>query len=133
MTFEELSAEINRRLKIDKSKLDQEAAENPFHIQFYLDMWMRESRKLNKLEHQVKSIQLERMIFYKTKYEYKPDTQRELDAMMNADKQYQEALSILTNQNLLVKYLSETIQNFRDRGWAIKNIISFIQFTEGTC
>jgi DNA helicase IV len=133
MTFEELSAEINKRLKIDKSKIDQESAENPFHIQFYLDMWMRESRKLNKLEHQVKTIQLERMIFYKTKFEYKPDTQRELDAMMNADKQYQEAVSILTNQNLLVKYLSETIQNFRDRGWAIKNIISFIQFTEGTC
>jgi len=132
MNISEFQAQITSELKIDKTKLDFCSAENPILIQKYIDFWLRESKKLNRMEAELRILQGQKVIYYKNDYNMIPENNKELDFLMNGDAEISKKIEELNNQSVLVKYLYETIQNFRDRGWSIKNMISFLQFTEAT-
>ena len=131
MTVKELQKQITSELKIDRNTLDFCSSENPLLIQKYINIFLGESTTLNKLQKEYEQLYAERMVFYRTKHNLIPETQRELIIFLDGDKEVREMKEKVANQSSLVKFISETISNFRDRGWAIKNMIDFRKFMAG--
>lgn len=131
MTIQELQSQIKKELHIDNKALDFCASENPLLIQKYINLFLGESTSLNKLQKQFEEKYSEKMVFYRTKHTLIPETQKELIVFVDGDKEIRELKEKISNQAVLVKFISETISNFRDRGWAIKNMIEFRKFLSG--
>jgi len=131
MTIEELQKQIAEELKIDKNSLDSSSSENPLLMQKYINLFLRESNVLNKLQSQFSSLYKDKTIFYKTDFKYVPDNFRELNAFVEGDEEMIAIKEKIANQNSIVKFLSDTISTFKDRGWAIKNMIDFRRFMAG--
>jgi hypothetical protein len=131
MTIQELQSQIKKELHIDNKALDFCASENPLLIQKYINLFLGESTSLNKLQKQFEEKYFEKMVFYRTKHTLIPETQKELIVFVDGDKEIRELKEKISNQAVLVKFISETISNFRDRGWAIKNMIEFRKFLSG--
>jgi hypothetical protein len=131
ITIKELQTAINKELKIDHNKLDFDASENPLLIQKYINIFLGESTTINKLQKQYEQLYAEKIVFYRTKYSLIPDTQKELLIFVDGDEEVRELKEKISNQSSLIKFISETISNFRDRGWAIKNMIEFRKFLAG--
>jgi len=131
MTIPELKKEITNELVIDKNKLDFCASENPLLVQKYINHFLKESIILNKMQKEYELLYSEKAIFYKTQFKLQPETQKELTILIDGDKEISTKKEEISNQSALIKFISETITNFRDRGWAIKNSIEFRKFMAG--
>ena len=123
--------DIKKELFIDKSKLDECSSNNPLYVQKYLQLWFAESKKLNTLERKFERYMKEKSEYYKTGYKLIPETQKELIFLIDGDEEINNLKREIQDQSLYVSMLNQTISNFRDRQWAIKNIIEFLKFKEG--
>jgi hypothetical protein len=131
MEFKELEKQIKKELVVDKNHLDFCASENPILIQKYITMYLYESRKINEKQIELDILYKDKMLYYKLEHQYVPETQKELSVMLEGDKDICEIKKYLNNQALIIKFLSDTVANFRDRGWAMKNMIEFKKFMAG--
>jgi hypothetical protein len=131
ISIRDLQIQIEKELKIDNNHLDFCASENPIIIQKYINRFLFESKALNKLQKEFDILYSERTTFYKRDYKLVPETVRELTTLVDGDIKIAEAKEKISNQAMLVKFVSETITNFRDRGWAIKYMIEFRKFMAG--
>ena len=131
MTIPDLKKQIREELVIDKNKLDFCATENPLLIQKYINLFLTESVTMNGMQKKYEMLYAEKALFYKTKFKLQPETQKELIILIDGDDEISSLKEKISNQSSLVKFISETISNFRDRGWAIKNAIEFRKFMAG--
>lgn len=118
-------------LKINKSHLDEEAINAPLKTQFYLNLYFKSLNKLNNIQIEYDEIYSKRLRFYKTEYDLIPENISELKILLSGDKELNKVRKKLNDTNRKIHILKETIQQFRDRQWAIKNAIDFLKFTKG--
>jgi hypothetical protein len=131
LTLEDLQKQIKKELVVDKNRLDFEATENVIFIQKYINMFLYENRKFNEYQLEYDSMYRDKALYYKLEYKYVPENQKELFILIDGDEKIIELKGKLTNQSSLIKFISDTVQNFKDRGWAIKNAIEFRKFIAG--
>lgn len=131
MNLEDLKKQIRKELKIDRTKLAEEMSLNPLFVQQYLTLFLGEQRKLAKLQKEYDLLLPQKMIFYKRDHKFIPDNIAEMNAFLNADAELGKIRDDIKLQTSIVNYIEETVKNFRDRGWAIKNIIDITMFMEG--
>jgi hypothetical protein len=131
MNIPETQDEIKKELKINPKGLDFDSSENPLFIQKYINMYLLESKELNKKQADFDKLYKEKMIYYKADFKYIPDNLKEHIIFVEGDEQIIKAKKDLMDQASNVKFLGDTISNFRDRGWAIKNMIDFRKFMAG--
>lgn len=131
ITLQSLKKSISADLKFDKTKLDSAAAENPHLVQKYLDLYTSTLMQMKDLDAKYAKLYRDKMVFYRTKWEFVPDTLKELEAFISGDDQIIDIRKEIKELNTIIQYLKETVQTFRDRAWAIKNIIEWHKFTEG--
>ena len=126
-----LQEEIKKELKVNKSKLDDEATLSPLLIQKYLDKYYIALRDLNKLQMEYDKTYSEKLLYYRNNYDKVPENVNELKALIECDKEYIDVKGRLNTHNILTQYLKEIVQQFRDRNWAIKNTLEFLKYTQG--
>lgn len=128
MSFAE---EIKKDLKINKAKLDEESSNSPLLIQKYLDKYYLALKELGKVQIEYDRMYAIKVEFYRTSYKFIPETMKELEILISGDVEFSKIKEKLNTQNIMVSYLKDLVQQFRDRQWAIKNTIEFLKMTSG--
>jgi len=131
MTIEELQEKAKKELWIDKTKLVDEAAKAPYLTQFYIDLLLDENKRVIKLQKELAIKISSKMLHYKCKHTLIPETNKELDMLLNGDYEIANLKETIELQTEIIKYLKEVIISFRERVWCIKNIIDHQKFLEG--
>lgn len=126
-----LREQINIDLIIDKSKLDDEAINHPALVQKYLNLYFDQLRRLHPLQHEYDLLYKDKLIFYTTKFDLIPKTVKELDSLIKGDLEIIELQKKIDEQNILISFLKESVDNIKNKGWAIKNAIDMMKFKEG--
>lgn len=127
----DLKKEISKDLKIDRTKLGEEAIINIQLIQKYIDIYIKELKKLTIKKIEFEELRGQKIIYYKHEHKILPETIKELEAFLSSDEDIIKIKPELEAQELLVTYLKEVVENFKSRGFAIKDAISWQKFTEG--
>ena len=134
MKIEELEKLVEKDLYIDETILAKESLLTPTKHNKYLKMLLRERLKLKQLHNELNKVSLGRTCYYNGSdpdpYEYVLKD-REVKDYVKVDPVVMEAEAKVTLQEETVKYLEEVCKMFTNRGFAIKNAIDFMKFTEG--
>jgi hypothetical protein len=123
--------DINKELTIDKAHIDDDAINNPIFIQKYLDIYYDRLKELNEIQAQYDESYSLKLQYYRNQYKYIPETVKELEAMVQGDKEIIDIKRKMNDINLQISYAKDCVQQFKDRQWAIKNAIEFIKFING--
>lgn len=134
MKIEELEKSVETDLYIDETVLARESLSTPLKHNKYLKMLLRERLKLKKLRNDLYKVSLGRTNYYNGSdpdpFEYVLK-EREVKEYVRVDPTVVEAEAKVTLQEEMVKYLEEICKMFEKRGFAIKNAIDFMKFTQG--
>jgi len=134
MKIEELETSVEKDLYIDETILARESLGTPLKHNKYLKMLLRERLKLKKLRNEFYKVSLGRTNYYNGSdpdpFEYVLKD-REVKEYVRVDPVVVEAEAKVTLQEELVKYLEEICKMFEKRGFAIKNAIDWLKFTQG--
>jgi hypothetical protein len=134
MKIEELEAEVTKDLYIDETVLAKESLATPTKHNKYLKILLRERLKLKKLQGELYKVSLGRTNYYNGSdpdpYEYVLKD-REVKEYVRVDPTVVAIEAKVTLQQEMVNYLEEVCKMFTNRGFAIKNAIDFMKFTQG--
>jgi hypothetical protein len=134
MKIEDLEKSVETDLYIDETVLARESLSTPLKHNKYLKMLLRERLKLKKLRNDLYKVSLGRTNYYNGSdpdpFEYVLK-EREVKDYVRVDPTVMEAEAKVTLQEETVKYLEEICKMFEKRGFAIKNAIDFMKFTQG--
>jgi hypothetical protein len=134
MKIEQLEAQVDKDLYIDETLLAKESLATPNKHNKYLKLLLRERLKLRKLKTELYRISLGRTNFYNGNdpdpYEYILKD-REVKEYVRIDPMVVESEAKVALQEEMVNYLEEICKMFTVRGFAIKNAIDFLKFTQG--
>ena len=134
MKIEELEQSVEKDLYIDETVLARESLSTPLKHNKYLKMLLRERLKLKKLRNDLYKVSLGRTNYYNGSdpdpFEYVLK-EREVKEYVRVDPTVVEAEAKVALQEEMVKYLEEICKMFEKRGFAIKNAIDFMKFTQG--
>lgn len=134
MKIEELEESVEKDLYIDETILAKESLATPNKHHKYLKILLRERLKLKKLRNELYKVSLGRTNYYngsaEEPFEYVLKD-REVKEYVRVDPPVVEAEARVTLQEETVKYLEEVCKMFERRGFAIKNAIDFMKFTQG--
>ena len=134
MKIEDLEQSVEKDLYIDETVLARESLSTPLKHNKYLKMLLRERLKLKKLRNDLYKVSLGRTNYYNGSdpdpFEYVLK-EREVKEYVRVDPTVVEAEAKVTLQEEMVKYLEEICKMFEKRGFAIKNAIDFMKFTQG--
>ena len=134
MKIEELEQSVEKDLYIDETVLARESLGTPLKHNKYLKMLLRERLKLKKLRNELYKVSLGRTNYYNGSdpdpFEYVLK-EREVKEYVRIDPAVVEWDAKVTLQEEMVKYLEEICKMFEKRGFAIKNAIDFMKFTQG--
>jgi hypothetical protein len=134
MNIEQLEKQVDKDLYLDETILAKESLTTPLKHNKYLKMVLRERLKLKKLKTELYRVSLGRTNYYNGNdpdpYEYVLKD-REVKEYVKVDPDVVEAEARVALQEEIVKYLEEVCKMFTVRGFAIKNAIDFLKFTQG--
>tara|TARA_B110001454_G_C12607666_1_gene387308 strand:+ start:254 stop:670 length:417 start_codon:yes stop_codon:yes gene_type:complete len=134
MKIEDLEKQVDIDLHLDETILARESLLTPTKHNKYLKMVLRERLKLRKLKNELYKVSLGRTNYYNGNdpdpYEYVLKD-REVKDYVRIDPVVVEAEARVALQEELVKYLDEVCKMFTVRGFAIKNAIDFLKYTQG--
>ncbi|SVD96476.1 uncharacterized protein METZ01_LOCUS449330 [marine metagenome] len=134
MKIEDLEQSVEKDLYIDETVLARESLSTPLKHNKYLKMLLRERLKLKKLRNELYKVSLGRTNYYNGSdpdpFEYVL-REREVKEYVRVDPTVVEAEAKVALQEEMVKYLEEICKMFEKRGFAIKNAIDFMKFTQG--
>lgn len=134
MNIDNLEKEVDKDLYLDETILAKESLSTPLKHNKYLKMVLRERLKLKKLQTELYRVSLGRTNYYNGNdpdpFEYVLKD-REVKEYVKIDPSVVEAEARVVLQEELVKYLDEVCKMFTVRGFAIKNAIDFMKYTQG--
>mgnify|MGYP006087942831 FL=1 len=134
MKIEELEASVDKDVYIDETILARESLATPTKHNKYLKILLRERLKLKKLRSELYRVSHGRTNYYNGSdpdpFEYVLKD-REVKEYVRVDPAVVSAEDKVTLQEEIVKYLEEVCKMFSTRGFAIKNAIDFMKFTQG--
>ena len=147
LSFEDISSEniclqVRNDLKFDNDGLDKMSAETWRLHDKYLRLYLKELNSLRAMERSVKIL-----LKYKTEYYlgkaspevYKKDPfdlkvkpiKADLNMYLDADADLQQAQEKIDDQDILVKYLKETLTQINQRGFQVRDAIEWQRFQVG--
>lgn len=141
MTHDELLAEWEKDAGIDKSRLDDEAANIPLLHHKYLSIYMKlRSRKVG-LEHQLEEMKRDKELYYNGQatadvYKEKPfdlklKTKSGVDKHVNTDPEVVKILQKIDYNNILLEGVNHILEQIKWRGSTVKTALDWIRFTSG--
>jgi len=134
MNIEKLEEMVDKDVAINHTILHKESLETPRKHNKYLKMLLRERLKLKKIKDDYNKVRLGRTNFYNGNdpepYEYVLGKNEVKDYVITDDITIADANKVALQEEI-VKYLEEVCKIFERRGFAIKNAIDYMKFTQG--
>lgn len=143
MALEQLKNEAAQDMKLDNTELDYEALRNPEIHGKYLNHLFDGKLVLAQRKAEMKKLKRDLWLFYSGKasdeeYQKYPDfdpnmkiLKQDINMWIEADDRYQELQLRIDLIEAKVDFLERTLKSISDRGWAIKNAITWRQFING--
>lgn len=129
-------------LKLDKANLDNESSRTASLHGKYLLLFIDETRRLQVLNRAWDKLWHERKLYYLGKapesvYKENPHPllvkpiKSEVEEFLRSDDQIQAADAEIKEQELVIKYLHETLKQINQRGFEIRAMIDWYRFKNG--
>ena len=140
MTLDELKMEVYLALKVNDERLDTEALKNQELYAKYLDHKSRFELLLHKAKGDYKKMYREKWEYYGGKadakvYVTKPFDLKvlktDLHIYIESDEDIIKAEHKIAYLETVIKYIDGVLKSIQNRGWDIKNAISWKQFEAG--
>lgn len=134
MSLEKLQNEYDSDIKIDGSKLQFEASNNPVLYSKWLRKYSSIKQEILKLELNKRKILKERLDFYTGRsneaclYVYEKS---EMKTVILADEEILKIDAKIQIYEIMLDYISKAVDNIKSRGYAIKNMIDIRKFENG--
>ena len=140
MTLDELKMEVYLALKVNDEQLDTEALKNQELYAKYLDHKSRFELLLHKAKGDYKKLYREKWEYYGGKADAKVYITRPFDLKVlktdlhiyiESDTDILKSEHKIAYLETVIKYIDGVLRSIQNRGWDIKNAISWKQFEAG--
>ena len=140
MTLDELKLEVQADLKVDDEHLDTESLKNQEIKAKYLDVKSRYELLLYRAKGEYKRIYREKWEYYGGKADAKVYITRPFDLKVlktdlhiyiESDTDILKSEHKIAYLETVIKYIDGVLKSIQNRGWDIKNAISWKQFEAG--
>ena len=121
--FELLKQRADKDIKVDLSNIVEKSLKFSSIYHNYSKLYIDELKQLKELSLEKEKIFGELYDKYKFHNDYKLDSKTEIEIYVKSDKQYFEIAQKYYQQESIVKYLEQLIDNINKVGYNIKNYI----------
>ena len=130
-SLEKLQEEAKKELKIDIEKLTLQQAQNAVMHQRYmriLEDFIKQLNFYNRIYSELKPLKFE---WYKYHYDFTIENKTEVEMYIKGDGDILNIQARIDKCNEIIRYLNDTCDDFKNRGFSFKNIIEWEKFTHG--
>lgn len=131
MKLDELMKMVEDDFTITYQNYDAKVFAVPSIHSKYLNLLLKQRKRLLELDIQLKECYKERYYFYKTKYSFVLETKTEFDFHINSDEKYIEIYREYSRCKMLVDYLVDVVKKAGQLSFDCKNIVTVLQYQQG--
>jgi hypothetical protein len=129
--FKLLKSNTETEINVTEDNISEKSIKFTSIYNKYLSLYIQELRILKKLTLDKDKIYGELYNKFKFNNNFQLDTNKEIDVYVRADDKYYNVSLDLQNQEMVVKYLEEVLQNINNTGYRIKNYIELQKLKQG--
>jgi len=119
----EFQEEVKAKLKIDD--VQKACFENLSVQHFYFQLLIECKSKMRDVIENLDAVYQELYHYYKFEYSFQLKSKDELETYIKNNEKYKKINKTYQLKKLEEEVLTETVQMFRNRSWAISNILKF--------
>lgn len=129
--FEKLQKITETKITFEKHSLLGKLTEIPVLYQTYLRILMKEQKELNDLKSKQEVLYGQLYQTYKFESTYRWETKNEIESQINSDPSYTSIKAQYQDQEVVVNYLSITLDNIKSMSFQIRAYIDYEKFLNG--
>lgn len=130
--FQELKKKVEIDLTIDETNAAEKSLKFSSLYNFYLALYIQELRILKRISTEKDKLFGDKYHFYKFgNFDYKLDSAKEIETYVRSDTDFYNKCLEYQNQEIVVKYLEETLTNLNNTNYRIKNYIELYKIKFG--
>lgn len=133
--YQVLKKKVEEDLLVDESNAAEKSLKFSSLYSKYLSLYMQELRILKTIS--VEKDKLYGELYHKYKFNtdkdfnYQLDSGKEIDTYVRKNESFYKKCLDFQNQEIIVKYLEETLSNLNNTGYRIKNYIELLKLKMG--
>lgn len=137
-----LKSELKADAEIRNDMLDEESRKTPSLHAKWIGFLADERKQLSLLNKQFKKLEHQRTLYFLGKqspeyiknnggaFQYKL-LKSDVPMWINQDSQIQDLQIAIEESEARIEFILEAVKSINSRGWTIKNIITWLQFSSG--
>lgn len=129
--FNTIKAKVELDLNIDELNAAEKSLKFSSLYNQYLLLYLKELKILKTLALEKDKLFGELYHKYKFQNNYQLDTSKEIETYVRADELYYKKCLDYQNQEIIVKFLEETLQNINNTSYRIRNYIELLKLRMG--
>ena len=129
--FDELKLEVEEDLKITEDNVLQKNLKLSNMYNHYLKIYIHEIKILKSIASSKNLKYKEKYHFYKFDCQFKLTSNKEIETYVEGDEEINKLNVRIQNQEIIVKYLEEVLDNIKSTGYRIKNHIELYKLQHG--
>jgi hypothetical protein len=119
--FQKIKSEVSVMFDVNQNELSDEVVKQVSKMHYYSSILSEERQTLYKIKRKAEEVHGE--VYDKYRYEDTKRTKSEIDEWINRDVDWQYISTKYENQKIIVEYYARVVDNIRDKGFMIKNLI----------
>jgi hypothetical protein len=129
--FQKLKKVINSQLTITDENVMTKSVQISVIYADLMEIWSKELRELKNISHRKDKIYGDLYHHYKFKFNYQLDSAKEIDNYVKADDKYYQVALEYSNQEVIVKYLEQTLTHINNLGFRITSYVEMKKMKKG--
>ena len=125
--FKVLKAKVEDDLLVDESNAAEKSLKFSSLYSKYLALYMQELRLLKTLNTDKDKLFGELYHFYKFENNFQLDSSKEIETYVRSNLKFYNKCLEFQNQEIIVKYLEEVLQNITNTGYRVKNYVELLK------
>lgn len=130
--FEALKIMSEKRVQYTEDNMQTKLREIPLLYQEFLRYQSVQLKEKIDLDLQLEEIFGERFKYYKFDDSYNWGSKTEIESRVYCDKLYIDKKRECEQQNIVIKYIEETLANIKSMGYSIRNEIEYLKYQAGS-
>lgn len=129
--YKELKLKVENDLVVNETNAAEKSLAFARLYSKYTSLYLQELRLLKKMATEKDKLYGELYHEFKFKSDFQLDNRNEIDIYVKANERYYNKCLAFQNQEIVVKYLEETLQNITTTGYRIKNYVDLLKLKMG--
>ena len=129
--LEKIKAKVRKDLEIDQTDLKKEISKNGVKYHYYLELFIKEKKDLNRLKKLQKRYY--KKLYHKMKFEneFRLKTTGEVSTYINGEPKMAQLNETINNSEDSIEYLERVLDLFKMRSFSLRNLIDVIKLESG--